>query len=122
MSVCKCLCVSVCVCAYVHHVCVCVCVCVRACVRACVRVCVCTYVSMYFSLSVWMYVCMQGACDAAWHSSGIFVATAGGRDVLLWDVGYLYDYEYSKSRFCAIFFCLFSFLFVAVAVLSYCGR
>jgi len=40
----------------------------------------------------------QGACDCAWHSSNASIATAGGRDIIIWDIGYLLDQDDSKSR------------------------
>jgi hypothetical protein len=70
-------------------------VCVSVSLSLSVSLCLC----LSLCLSLCLCLCMQGACDAAWHSSGGFVATAGGRDVVLWDIGYLHDYELSKSRF-----------------------
>ena len=40
----------------------------------------------------------EGCWDCAWHNSGNMVATAGGRNVIIWDIGYLMDYELSKVK------------------------
>ena len=40
----------------------------------------------------------EGSCDCAWHELGTQIATAGGRDVLIWDIRYLLAYEEAKSK------------------------
>ena len=51
-------------------------------------------IHIYISIHIYVYTYIHKHT----HSKGGMIATAGGRDVLIWDIGYLLDYEESKTR------------------------